>query len=158
MAIVLSGSKKRKHLGKFMQKHSKVIKLKPVIKRYLVDGQDILDAIDKTHVTSRLVTENLDLVKSIDYTSYLMRLSIAHTKAAEYEKDNGWGRDYPKNPMIDEKFTLSVEEEKVLLCMRDKKPFKVSSNKEYLDIIQECFIGLAKAQNSLPPTVLHSGD
>lgn len=118
-----------------------------------VDHKEIVEGLDKYLAPS---FENDEVVAAESYTRYLNKLHDSAVMAHSYEKHAGFGRGYPGSPMIDKEFVLSDEEMEVLQKLKDAKPFR-AEGADYIDMLQEAFIGLAKVHHHVAPAVRHDG-
>ena len=98
-----------------------------------------------------------EMEEAESYTRFLHRLHDSAKLALNFESHAGFGRDYPGSPMIDENFSLTDKEWGVLNALKERKPFRVS-DEEYVNLIQECFVGLAAAHQHVAPLVRFGAD
>jgi hypothetical protein len=134
---------------------SKPPKLTQIVSRYGLKSGEMLRALEEFNKPS-FADSSPEVKQSLELTEYLTQLGKIGTDAYAFEKHAGWGRKYPGTPMIDMSFKLSAGEKEALLKFKAKKPFK-ASKQEWLDMLQELFIDLAKVQGHIPPAVMHTG-
>ena len=101
-------------------------------------------------------SDNKEVMSSLEWTHYVTELDKIGKDAYKFEKHAGYGRRYPGTPMIDKEFSLSDGELEALMKFKGKKPFK-ASKQEWLDMIQQLYLDLAKVQGHKAPAVLHTG-
>ena len=99
---------------------------------------------------------NEDVTRALEYTRYTTELNKICKSAYKFERYAGYGRRYPGTPMLDDSFKLADGELEALLNFRSKKPFR-ASKPDYLDMIQQLFLDLAKVQGHKAPAVIHTG-
>jgi hypothetical protein len=115
--------------------------------------KDLLDELDNSEAPT---INHAAADEAVAYTKFLGKLHIATQTAYNFENHAGFGRGYPGSPMIDMEFSLTEKEVEVLNRLKERRPFK-ADNAEYLDIIQEAYIGLAEAHGGVAPAVRHDG-
>jgi len=134
---------------------SKPPKLTQVVTRYGLKSGEMLRALEEFNRAS-FADESQEVTQALEMTEYLTQLGKISNAAYKFEKHAGWGRKYPGTPMIDETFKLSAGETEALLKFKAKKPFK-AEKPDWLDMLQELFIDLAKVQGHKAPAVMHTG-
>ncbi len=139
-------------------KKSRAPQFRPIINHYgLKPGEMLRSLKEFNRAELEKGSEGaFDVNEAFQMTRYLADLDKINADAYTHERHDGWGRRYPGSPMIDESFALSDGEWEALVAFRDKKPFK-ASKQDYINIVQELFVELAKVQGCKPPAVLHTG-
>jgi len=116
-------------------------------------AEDLIAGID-TDMAPSMKHPAID--EAVAYTKFLNKLHESASLAYNFEKHSGFGRDYPGSPMIDDDFSFTEKESEVFERMVNRKPFRVE-DQEFLDIIQEAYIGLAEAHDHSAPLLRHDG-
>jgi len=148
----MSKSKKKK---KKSWKKSEPTKLTRVVSGYGLRPGEMLRALDEFNRASFADTSK-EVSQALKMTQYVAELGKVSKEAYKFEKHAGYGRDYPGTPMIDKNFKLSAGETEAMLKFKAKNPFK-ADKPDWLDMLQELFIDLAKVQGHKAPAVMHTG-
>lgn len=136
-------------------KKNKPPKLTKIVSGYGLKPGEMLRSLEEFNKASFADTN--DVVKSaLEWTKYATELGNITTDAFKFEKQEGWGRNYPGSPMLDDRFKLSAGELEALLLFKSRKPFR-AKKPDYLDMVQELFLDLARVQGHKAPAVMHTG-
>lgn len=110
----------------------------------------------KSYCKSTIKTK--DINDSIRYTRMVNELASVVDESVDFERFNGFGRDYPGHPMVDESFILTTDENRVMQEYKAKKPFRSEDDQEWIDLLQQLFIDLAYVHGHKAPAIFHDGD
>lgn len=112
--------------------------------------------VEVDYPSQEILEANKDIVESAMFTNFRMALESRFSKAFRHEDRNGWSRDYPKDSVLDDEFSLSGPVSAALKEFKSKHPY-TSTNKEFLDAVQVLYTKLSAHYRIPTPAVRHIG-